>query len=153
MFSHGIPTFTNDEQQIKTMADLTFTINRRSGKKAWGTLEWPDKQLTADCVSGASNAEAIPVGVWTAERNKLLDKVGEPPYCDPKGGTGHCWMQALNDQLGRTEMGIHPDGGTADATNGCIGLKVADSKPWYDAFYAVKRGESVTVSVIESLRS
>ena len=130
------------------MADLTFPIATRTGPKAHGTLAWPAKGLSAPAVSGDSSSAAIDVGTWTARRIYLLDKASNTPYCDAQGGqsaSGHCWFQKLDDQFGRTEIGIHPDGGTPDATDGCIGLKIANTRPWYDAFYSVAGSVSVEV--------
>jgi hypothetical protein len=83
----------------------------------------------------------------------LLDKPAGSSYCDPSAGgagpTGHCWFQAFDDQFGRTEIGIHPDGGVPDATNGCIGLQTQDTRPWYDAFFAVS--SRVTIEVVDAL--
>ena len=82
----------------------------------------------------------------------LLDKPAGSAYCDGastgSGPTGHCWFQAFDDQFGRTEIGMHPDGGAPDATNGCIGLKTQNTRPWYDAFYAVSG--RVTIQVVEA---
>lgn len=130
------------------MANLTFTITSRTGLKAHGTLAWPAKGLSAGAVSGDSNNAAINIGIWTAQRRYLLDKPFGSAYCDSQavpGAAGHCWFQTLDDQFGRREIGIHPDGGTPDATNGCIGLQTPDTRAWYDAFYAV--AGSVTVEV------
>jgi len=135
------------------MPDLTFTITQRTGNKAHGTVVWPAKNLSGTAVSGSSGSPFINVGTWTARRVKLLDKPPGSPYCDASSAssaTGHCWFQAFEDQFGRTEIGIHPDGGTPDATDGCIGLQVANTKPWYDAFYAVPAAASVTVGVVDA---
>ena len=50
----------------------------------------------------------------------------------------HIAIQAATaqDAYGRTEMGIHPDGGNIDATLGCIGLSAADTMDWHDALKA-----------------
>src|SRR5437870_4237819 len=113
------------------MADITFTITRRNGNKAHGHVDWPTAGLSSLAVSGSSSDAAIDLGTWTARRAKLLDKPGEDSYCDSSASTlgpeGHCWFQAFEDQFGRTEIGLHPDGGVPDATNGCIGLQTGDT--------------------------
>jgi hypothetical protein len=132
------------------MPNITFTITERAGRKAHGTVSWSAHNLSARAVSGSSSDAAINVGIWTARRPMLLDKPAGSPYCDPSSGgaTGHCWFQGFDDQFGRTEIGMHPDGGVPDATNGCIGLQISDSRPWYDAFYAVNG--YVTIEVLDS---
>lgn len=148
LFIVDAPILSN--QMHITMADLTFTITSRTGTKAHGTLAWPAKALSAPVVSGDSNHESINLGTWVAQRAYLLDKDSSTPYCDVSGGStprGHCWFQKLDDQFGRTEIGVHPDGGTPDATAGCIGLKIQNTKPWYDAFASVASGTSVTIEV------
>lgn len=134
------------------MPDITFTITQRTGSKAHGTLTWAAKNLSAQAVSGSSSDAAINLGTWNARRPMLLDKPAGSPYCDPSsaaGATGHCWFQAFDDQFGRTQIGMHPDGGVPDATNGCIGLSSDNTKPWYDAFFAVPADGHVSISVVE----
>ena len=136
------------------MADIVFTITSRNGNKALGTLSWAAKELTASVVSGDSNHAATNVGTWTARRSLLLDKPAGSIFCDgitSGSSIGHCWFQAFDDQFGRTEIGIHPDGGVPNATAGCIGLKQADTKAWYDAFFAIPAGGTLSVEVKEAL--
>lgn len=116
------------------MADLQFVIVRKSGKKAEGVLDWPDKGLRTIAVSGPYGGGALPIGTYEAQRAILLDKPGEPPYTDKKG---RGWMQAFTEPnfSNRTGLGIHPDG-SVFGTEGCIGIEPSDTKPWYDAFYA-----------------
>ncbi|HEX8210824.1 MAG TPA: hypothetical protein VF584_11660 [Longimicrobium sp.] len=127
------------------MADIEFVIETRTGKQAAGTLKWAAKSLSASAVTGPFGNGALPTGSYSAPRAKLLDKPAKSSYCDSKD---RCWMQVLEPQFAttRTDLGIHPDGGVA-GTEGCIGLTQADTKAWYDAFYAVSG--SVTVEVKE----
>jgi len=57
-------------------------------------------------------------------------------------------MQVMdpNFNTNRPDLGIHPDGNVA-GTEGCIGIKDNDSTDWYDAFYDVPQGHSVSVEV------
>lgn len=126
------------------MADLVFRV-RRSGAKAEGTLTWAAKGLSSPAVSGPHGNGALPDGSYSSPRHLLLDKVGEPPYCDTVGGLGHCWLQAFEAAHGRTDLGVHPDGNVL-GTEGCIGLPAtSDSKRWYDAFY---ESNGLTIEVI-----
>jgi hypothetical protein len=132
------------------MPDITFIVTQRNGDKAHGIVEWPAKQLKAKAVSGSPGAPAINLGTWQARPNELLDKPAGSAYCDTAAGAtpkrGHCWFQPFVGQFGRTEIGLHPDGGTPDATNGCIGLQIADAKSWYDALIALQQ-QDITLSV------
>lgn len=131
-------------------ADIKFEVTSVTdgGKTKIGTLKWPAKGLSSPAKSGPHGKGALPDGTYTAKRAKMLDKIGEAPYCDKIGGRKHCWMQPFEDAYGRTELGIHPDGND-EGTEGCIGLKIADTVAWYDAFYAVPNGSSVTVEVVK----
>jgi hypothetical protein len=134
------------------MADIVFNITSFSGdrKTALGKLVWSAKGFSSDAISGPHGNGALPTGLYTAPRSKLLDKHGQPPYCD---GFENCWMQAMapNFSTSRTGLGIHPDG-NAPGTEGCIGLKGGNTKPWYDAFYAVSSSGSVSVEVRDDTR-
>lgn len=127
------------------MADIELVVTSRENNKAVGTVTWAAKNLTSVAVSGPHGDGALPNGTYTAKRTKLLDK-NEEAYRDRSGasGLGHCWMQVFEDAYDRTELGLHPDG-NVEGTEGCIGIKVADSKPWYDAFKSVNG--QVTVEV------
>jgi hypothetical protein len=133
------------------MADIIFEITSRNGKQADGNLIWKDKGLDSAAVSGPYGNGYLPNGTYIAARNKMLDKPSGSPYCDKND---KCWMQPMdpNFSTSRTDLGIHPDGNVA-GTQGCIGLKDKDTKPWYDAFYSVPRGMSVTVEVKDSTKS
>jgi hypothetical protein len=127
------------------MADLLFTITNRDANGASGTLSWSAKGLSSPAVSGPFGNGELPAGIYNAGRNKLLDKPVGSPYCD---SGSHCWMQVLAPTFPttRTDLGIHPDGG-ALGTEGCIGLRTANTKPWYDAFKAQTAGSQLTVEV------
>jgi len=131
-------------------ADIKFEVTSETndGKSKVGTLKWPARGLSSTAKSGPHGKGALPDGTYTAKRNKMLDKVGQAPYCDKVGGKKHCWMQPFEDAHGRTELGIHPDG-NEEGTEGCIGLKIDDTASWYDAFHAVAAGSSVTVEVVK----
>ncbi|NNJ24650.1 hypothetical protein [Alienimonas chondri] len=131
------------------MADITFTITSHDGNRADGRLRWPAKGLDSPAVSGPHGKGALPTGEYIAQRSKLLDRDGMPAYCDPAGSAtpqGHCWFQVFDDadHTDRTDLGVHPDGNVA-GTEGCIGLQDKDTKPWYDAFYAVSGSTTVEV--------
>lgn len=130
------------------MAAITFKISRISGQKAEGTLSWPAKGLSSNAVSGPYGNGYLPFGIYAALRSKMLDKPGEPSYCDT---VNNCWMQPIDPRFvtGRTDLGIHPDGGSA-GTEGCIGIKDTDTKAWYDAFYGVAMGGRTDVEVIKA---
>lgn len=106
-----------------------FTITQRVGKKLRGTLVWPAKNLTATVVSGDSGHDGIPTGAWTGRL--FIDQPNGDGYRDAQG---NAWFFVFEDQQGRTDMGIHPDGGVADATLGCIGIRDADTSAWEVAF-------------------
>jgi len=106
-----------------------FTISQREGRKLRGTLVWPAKNLTATVVSGDSAHAGIPTGVWTGRL--FIDQPNGDGYRDAQG---NAWFFVFEDQQGRTDMGIHPDGGVADATLGCIGIRDADTSAWEVAF-------------------
>lgn len=150
-WEEGRPVRSTLKRVTAVKADITFEITRREGKRAWGTLSWPDKGLSTRAVSGQSDHDAIPLGMWEAPRHLLLDREPESGFCDGIGGKGHCWFQAFVDAHGRKQVGIHPDGGAVGATFGCIGISDRDTKPWYDAFFAVGRGQSVSVEVKEGI--
>jgi acyl-CoA thioester hydrolase len=128
------------------MADIEFKITKRTGKQAEGTLIWGAKALTSAAISGPYGKGFLPNGLYVARRSKLLDKEDDA-YKDKKG---HCWMQAFDDAHGRSELGIHPDG-NVPGTEGCIGLKVDDTKPWYDALYAVSGHVTVEVKNVAAV--
>ncbi len=117
--------------------DITFTIDQViGGKKARGTLSWPAEGLSSRATSGDSGHAHIEAGTWKgiAFQERASN---DAPYCDAKN---NCWFSVFDDQFGRTDMGIHPDGGTPDATAGCIGLQAEDTKLWHDKLKA-KNGE------------
>ncbi len=114
------------------------------GKKARGKLDWPAKGLSSKAVSGDSGHDAINVGTWTGVA--FQERPNDQPYCDP---SGNCWFSVFADNLGRTGMGIHPDGGVVDATLGCIGLRDNDTSAWHDALKGVSG--LITCKVQESL--
>lgn len=124
---------------------LTFSITRRIGLKARGTLSWPSQSLSSPAVSGDSGHAAIDIGTWTG-RTYIANPTGNG-YCDP---AGNCWFFVFMDQLGRTDMGIHPDGGVLDATLGCIGLSAADTTAWRTAFASVGP-LTISCKVVEAL--
>lgn len=130
------------------MADIEYLIDKITGKRADGTLKWAAKSLSSPAVSGPFGNGYLPAGLYVAARNKMLDKPSGSSYCDSRD---KCWMQPLDPQFStmRTDLGIHPDGGTA-GTEGCIGLLDADTKPWYDAFFAVSGSTSIEVRLKES---
>src|SRR5688572_27783245 len=129
------------------MADVTFIMMNRTGKKAEGLLTWPDRDLECEAISGPYGLGALPQGLYKAPRSKLLDKPSGSSYCDSDGsGLRHCWMQVLVPQFStsRTDLGVHPDGGTV-GTEGCIGLVAPDTKEWYEAFSKVVGSTTVEV--------
>lgn len=132
-------------------ADIIFEVTAESpdGKTKTGTLRWPAHGLSVPAKSGPYGNGALPYGSYVARRSKMLDKVGQTPYCDAFGGIKHCWIQPFDDSYGRSELGIHPDG-NVDGTEGCIGLKSVNSSAWYDAFYQVPVNSSTTVQVIKA---
>ncbi len=117
-------------------------IEQRNGKEAKGTLTWEAEKLKATAVSGPFGKGALPTGIYTASRSKLLDKPSGSSYCDLDD---KCWMQVLDPDFStaRTDLGIHPDGGTA-GTEGCIGIK-GKAKTWFDAFFKVSGSLKVEV--------
>jgi hypothetical protein len=121
-----------DLQQQVEAPDITFLIKERLGKKARGRLWWPAKQLSSNAVSGDSGHDAIDIGLW--QGIAFQEKPGNAPFCDK---ANNCWLSVFRDAFGRTELGIHPDGGTPDATLGCIGIEAADTRSWHDALKSV----------------
>jgi hypothetical protein len=132
------------------MADITFEVKARIGNKATGRLKWPAKNLDSAAISGPHGNGTLPNGVYSAPRNKLLDKT-DAPYCD---ADGNCWMQALDNAYDRTDLGIHPDGGVS-GTLGCIGVLDSDTSNWYEAFKSRPSGSvlSLVVKDVESIES
>jgi hypothetical protein len=122
---------------------IVFTITQRIGRKARGRLTWAAKALDSPAVSGDSAHDAINVGSWAGIN--FMERPGDDAYCDK---SGHCWFSVFKDAYGRTDMGIHPDGGVPDATLGCIGLTVAGTQAWHDALQAVQG--RVTCEVVEA---
>src|SRR5258706_10600792 len=117
------------------MAEITYTITAKSGSKSTGKLKWAAKGLESDAISGPYGEGSLPTGTYKALRSKLLDKQpsdSNGAYCDTNN---KCWLQALapDFETDRTELGIHPDG-NVPGTQGCIGIRAADTKKWYDAF-------------------
>ena len=133
-------------------ADIVFFVEKRARimigqtakETATGTIVWKSKKLSSKAVSGPFGEGALPNGEYKALRAKLLDKT-ENSYKDK---SGNCWMQVFEDVpgTGRTQLGLHPDGGTP-GTEGCIGLKDADTSAWYDALFAVSKPGSVAIEV------
>jgi hypothetical protein len=114
-------------------SDLTFTIDQViGGRKARGTLSWPAEGLSSRATSGDSGHDHINPGTWTGIAFQERPS-NDAPYCDVNN---NCWFSVFRDQFGRTGMGIHPDGGTADATAGCIGLQASDTRLWHDKLKA-----------------
>lgn len=129
--------------------DIRFTITSYKGGLAYGTLTWADKKLSSGAVSGPYGRQELPMGLYHAKRASLLNKPGEQGYCD---SLHRCWLQALEPQFStqRNNLAIHPDGNKL-GTLGCIGLLDADTKPWYDAFFALANGTVTTVEVISNV--
>jgi hypothetical protein len=125
---------------------ITFKINTINNGLAYGTLKWPEKGLSTGAFSGPYGRHELPQGLYHAQRHKLLDKEGQPGYCD---SLNKCWIQPLDPQFStdRNNLGIHPDGNKV-GTLGCIGLLDANTAPWYDAFYSLDHNDFVTVEVI-----
>jgi hypothetical protein len=126
--------------------DVKFRITQRVGKKARGTLDWSAKGLSANAVSGDSTHEAIPIGIWKGRL--FIDNPSGPGYED---GRGNSWFLVFSDQQGRTDMGIHPDGGVPDATLGCIGLRIDDTSAWETAFKSLPSASAFSCEIVESL--
>jgi hypothetical protein len=127
---------------------ITFSITKKTAGKAEGTLSWPEKGLSSPAVSGPYGKGIIELGTYHAERKFLLDK-NEDAYRDVNN---NCWFQRLDPKFPstRTEIGIHPDGNVS-GTEGCIGLIIADTKPWYKALYSVGASSHTVVEVVENL--
>src|SRR5262245_39468653 len=125
------------------MTDLRFVIDKRVGKKAEGVLSWAEKRLQSRAVSGPYGDGALPLGIYTALRTKLLDRPAGSSYCDTNA---NCWMQAIDPTFttSRTDLGIHPDGG-APGTEGCIGLLEGNTEKWHEAFYGGPNASSLEV--------
>jgi hypothetical protein len=119
-------------EQAEATADVVFTITERVGRKARGKVIWASKGLSSSAVSGDSGHDAINIGIWKGVA--FQERPGDAPYCDV---SGNCWFSVFQDAYGRTDMGIHPDGGVPDATLGCIGLADSDTRPWHDALSGV----------------
>lgn len=133
---------------IKFTIKEIVNVPEGTKKRAKGTLEWSEKNLSTPAVSGAYGNGMIEVGEYKARRNFLLDKPGENTYCDTKN---NCWFQLLDPQFDtdRTEIGIHPDGNVV-GTKGCIGLDPnTDTKLWYNALFSVKAGQYTDVIVVD----
>jgi hypothetical protein len=125
--------------------DITFTIDQViGGSKARGTLSWPAEGLSSRATSGDSGNRHIDPGTWTGIA--FQERPNDAPYCDVNN---NCWFSVFRDQFGRTGMGIHPDGGVADATAGCIGLQAADTRLWHDRLKA--RNGLITCLVTQSV--
>lgn len=105
--------------------DIKFKINSIEGGLAYGDLTWRDKGLSTGAFSGPYGRGELPKGLYRSYRSKLLDKDGEPGYCD---SLQNCWFQVLDPQFStaRNNLGIHPDGNLT-GTLGCIGLLDADT--------------------------
>lgn len=127
-------------------ATAKLTITQRVGKKVRGTLEWFANGLSSSAVSGDSAHDGIPTGTWKGRL--FIDNPSGPGYEDKKGNS---WFFVFGDQQGRTDMGIHPDGGVADATLGCIGLRVDDTSAWETAFKSLTSPSDFSCEVVESL--
>lgn len=128
------------------MAEIEYVIESFEGKKTTGRLVWAAKELDSPAISGPHEKGSLPKGVYKAERNKLVDQSGpNNAYCD---GKDKCWFQAMNapSTTDRNGFGIHPDGNVV-GTEGCIGLTESDTKPWYDALYALSRNTEISVEV------
>jgi hypothetical protein len=129
---------------------ITYTITSRVGSKTSGTLEWKDKKLSSPAVSGPHGNGAVETGTYHAKRNFLLDKTADA-YRD---ASGNCWFQLLDPTFttSRKEIGIHADGGV-EGTAGCIGLKVPDTKAWYDALKNVENNKYTVVTVVDNSKA
>ncbi|MEM9894927.1 MAG: hypothetical protein AAF789_01040 [Bacteroidota bacterium] len=125
---------------------ITFRITRRENGLAYGDLTWPEEGLSTGAVSGPYGRGELPLGLYHVERNKLLDKPNNDPYCD---SLKNCWFQVITPQFSthRTDLGIHPDG-NLQGTLGCIGILDTNTKPWYDAFKSVSSGEYTVLEVL-----
>jgi hypothetical protein len=128
--------------------DIVFAIETVSSKRAEGTVRWKARNLSSRAVSGPFGAGALPLGSYSAPRSMLLDK-NDASYRDG-ADPPNCWMQAILPMFStdRDDLGVHPDGGVP-GTQGCIGLKVTNTRPWYDSFYGVPRDGSVTIEVVK----
>jgi hypothetical protein len=126
--------------------DLRFSITSYDDGLAYGTLSWPGKKLSTGAASGPYGRKELPLGLYHIKRADLLDKNGQPPYCD---SLQQCWMQVIRPQFStaRTDLGIHPDG-NKQGTLGCIGLFDADTSAWYEAFRSVPATATITLEVV-----
>lgn len=129
----GETEFLEQHQKVRYSPDVVFTIMQRVGRKARGSVQWAAKGLSSPAVSGDSNHDAINLGIW--QGIAFQERPGDGPYCDSKNS---CWFSVFQDAYGRTDMGIHPDGGVPDATLGCIGIRDADTLPWHEALKGAK---------------
>lgn len=125
---------------------ITFKIKKFENGLAYGDLIWPEMKLNNLAISGPYGRHELPKGLYHAHRDKLLDKNGEVAYCD---SLQQCWMQVIDPQFStdRNNLGIHPDGNKS-GTLGCIGLFEANTKPWYEAFKSIKKGEFTVLEVM-----
>jgi RHS repeat-associated protein len=91
------------------------------------TIYDKDGHLVAQASARSGSRGAQPINVWEWLVDRFI-RVSDPTYrrgafCD---AFKNCWFLKLRDDLGRTGLGIHPDG-NVPGTEGCIGLTAPDS--------------------------
>lgn len=93
------------------------------------TLTWGDQTWTA--VSGPHGNGALPPGMYTIEtdRRTALTRELSAGFRDRQTGLGYFVPLTPDEVIGRTGLGIHPDG-NVPGTLGCIGI-TADSESFY----------------------
>lgn len=91
------------------------------------TLRWGGESWTA--VSGPHGNGRLPAGMYTVavdRRTAQMKDLG-PGFIDRETGLGWFVPLVADDNIGRTGLGIHPDG-NVPGTLGCIGItRNADS--------------------------
>lgn len=124
---------------------ILFVVESYDNGLAYGPLTWEEKGLSTGAFSGPYGRGELPEGLYHARRKVLLDKPGQPAFCD---SLQRCWFQLLDPQFSthRTELGIHPDGNKT-GTKGCIGILDSDSTAWYEAFHSIGKNKYTVVEV------
>lgn len=117
------------------MADMTF-----DGKiLSWGSRTWA-------AVSGPWGHGTLPAGVYYVERKRVTPLSGGiGAGFQDKSGKGFFVPLTPRDDIGRTGLGIHPDGGSP-GTEGCIGI-TQDSASFYEALSKTPVTTQLTLEV------
>ena len=99
-------------------------------------------------VSGPYGHGSLPDGTYTIKTREVVDRGLPASY--KAGGTEFFIPITPDFETDRDGFGIHPDGGSAIGTKGCVGLVGRDALTFWNAWTAISLGHRPTSLVVTS---